>query len=655
MKSHLSRRQVLGGILAGGGAVAATTLGLRPDKPGVGGPVGAPTASGAFDLEKVGSRDAYRILGDTMRLGKRITLGGSPASAAPADGADANIVIVQVKVMAMFISRLIFKFGQLESPNDVANGKVLPYTGTSTPNATSTGRYGIPWGPRGANDFSGVNDPNAGTAGTFSNGATALSDFLINGQGIDLVSNVPRWRQLRFNRWWANLLQTGAPEADMGASLLGDPTIYPGGAKPFPANVAVQAFAGSESIASRRGHAFITTCLTDTPQAVRDRGGDVSHHVDAQNLVASPLGIVAFASGVTSAGVGGFSINDPVNPGARGTLVLGSDLSEIAASGQLVGGYVDQIQRLIQGGHVDTQLVTKFDELAGVGADFRGELVKQKDALKNAVTNMKTLSRLEDTSFFTDPAQAETNRATRGAQLGQGSNTTDDSIPTKAEFLAQCRFVQEALAIPGLPFRNFVLSVNVNDLNGHCVELASPNFEVNARSLSPLEGMRQLAIGLNMLAQVIDAAPNGAKVYVMVTSDGGRTGNMVDSTIAPDLILGPGTGANALIDFLYCDYGRMNDPSHPFTVEPGEGPDLGSPDPTSQRAVRAGSMRPSPNPTTNQATFVTETGNADMTGFPTRASVRVGLVRHLETVAGRGGTASSTAGFGSYYRLQTKT
>jgi hypothetical protein len=227
-------------------------------------------------------------------------------------------------------------------------------------------------------------------------------------------------------------------------------------------------------------------------------------------------------------------------------------------------------------------------------------------------------------------------------------------VPSKAEFLAQCRFVQEALNIPGLPFRNFVLSVNVNDLNGHPVELAAPNFEVNARSLSPLEGMRQLAIGLNMLAQVIDSAPNGAKVFVIVTSDGGRTGNMVDSTIAPGIVLGPGgTAATALTDFLYCDYGRMSDRSHPFTVEPGEGPDLGAPDPAAQRAVRSGSMRPSPNPVTGAATFVTETGTADTTGYPTQSSLRVGFVRYLEAVAGIG-NATSTAGFGSYYRFQTK-
>jgi hypothetical protein len=407
-------------------------------------------------------------------------------------------------------------------------------------------------------------------------------------------------------------------------------------------------------IAARRGHAFITTCLTPDPQPTRDRGGDLSHHVDAQTLVRSPLGIVAFASGLDETGKGGFSINDSQQPGARGTLVLGSDLSEIAAEGQPVAGYVDQIQRLTQGGHVDSELVSKFDELVGVGADLRGELVRQKEALKSAVTNMLTLPRLEDEAFLTTATTAETARLSRGANLGQGSNTVDDSVAAKAEFLAQCRFVSEALRIPGLPFRNFVLSVNVNDLNGHPVELSAPNFEVNARSLSPIEGMRQLAVGLNMLAQVIAAAPNGAKIYVIVSSDGGRTGNMVDSTIAPGLVLGPATGESALVDFLYCDYGRMTDPSHPFTVEPGEGPDLGAADPAAQRAIRSASMRPSPNPATGEPTFVTESGNADTDGYPTQASLRVGFVRHLEAVAGRGGAPSSTAGFGSYYRLQTK-
>jgi hypothetical protein len=642
----LSRRQILGGLLAGGSAAATMAIGLRPASRS-----SAPLApTNALDLRTLGSRDAYRILGETVRLGKRVTFGGTPAAAGPSETADNDIVVIQVKVMAMFISRLIFKFGALADENDVSNGAVLSYTGTSTPAAAATGRYGIPWGPRDAN-FTGVNDPSAGVLGTFSKGASSLTTFLM-GKGIDLVSDVPRWRKLRFNRWWASMLESGAPETELGASQLADATIYPGGAKPFPAGVAVQAFAGSEMISARRGHAFVATCLTDTPQSARDRGGDLSHHLDAQDVVRSPLGIVAFASGLDAMGKGGFSINDSQGPGARGTLVLGSNLSEIAAAGQPVGSYVDQIQRLIQGGHVDSRLVTQFDELAGVGADLRGELVRQKEALNAAVANMTTLPRLENESFFTDATQAANNHMYRGAQLGQGSNTTDDSIPSKAEFLAQCRFVQEAVKIPGLPFRNFVLSVNVNDLNGHPAELASPNFEVNARSLSPLEGMRQLAIGLNMLAQMIDAAPNGAKIYVIVTSDGGRTGNMVDSTIAPSLVLGPGTGANALVDFLYCDYARMVDRNHPFTVEPGEGPDITSPNPAAQRAGRSGSMRPSPNPVTGAPTFVTETGGADTTDYPTQASVRIGFVRYLEAVAGRSDT--TTTGFGSYYRIQTK-
>src|SRR5262249_35161898 len=156
------------------------------------------------------------------RLGKRITLGGTPAAAAP-EG-DNMIVVVQIKVMAMFISRLLFKFGALANESDVSNGAVLSYTGTTTAAAPQTGRYGVPWGPRDAN-FSGINDPNAGLLGTFSNGASDLSTFFM-GKGIDLVSNVPRWRKLRFNRWWASILESGKAEAELGNTRLGDPTIY---------------------------------------------------------------------------------------------------------------------------------------------------------------------------------------------------------------------------------------------------------------------------------------------------------------------------------------------------------------------------------------------------------------------------------------------
>ena len=622
-------------------------VGLAPDSRPTAGVTGLTAPNGAIDASLLRTRDAHELLLATRKLGKRIQL-GSTARADGSDagtGADANVVVVQVKVMAMFMARFLFKFGALDPT--AADGSVLPYSGPTTAVATQTKRYGVPWGPRD-NDAFGVNDPDVGVAGTFASGTGALTSMLL-GHGIDKVSTDPRWGALRFNDWFASILASGRPEAELGACQLGDATIYPGGARAFPpaSAVAVQAFASSSMMSSNRGHAFVCTCTSEQAQAA-GTGGDLAHHLDAQNIVASPLGIVTFASGLAPDGTGGFSINDGQQPGARGTLVLGSDLGSVIGQGQPVASYVDQIHGLVQGGHVDLDLVQSLDGIRGIGTSLRSVLVNQRAQLVTAVGNMSQLPTLEGSPFFADATMmGPPSLTTYGAGQGRGSNSVDDSVPAKAEFLAQCRFVQEAVKIPGLPFRNFVLALNVNDLNGHPCELASPNFEQGARSLSPLEGMRQLALGLNMLAQSIQAQNNGAKIFVIVSSDGGRTGNMVDSTQSPGIILGPGSGPGALSDFLYADYARMVDPSDPFTVEQGEGTELGST--SSARAMRSGCILPSPNPD-GTPTYVTASGAADTASYPTNGGLQVGLIRHLETVAGITGT---TAALGSSYRLQT--
>src|SRR5262249_3793615 len=85
----LSRRQIIGGRLAGGSGAATMAIGFRPRSGGVatggGGSQPLPTGSGALDLNTLSSRDAFQILNDTIRLNKRITFGGNPAAAAPND------------------------------------------------------------------------------------------------------------------------------------------------------------------------------------------------------------------------------------------------------------------------------------------------------------------------------------------------------------------------------------------------------------------------------------------------------------------------------------------------------------------------------------------------------------------------------------------
>ena len=90
----------------------------------------------------------------------------------------------------------------------------------------------------------------------------------------------------------------------------------------------------------------------------------------------------------------------------------------------------------------------------------------------------------------------------------------------------------------------------------------------------------------------------------------------------------------------------MVDPSDPFTVEQGEGTELGST--SSARAMRSGCVLPSPN-RDGTPTYVTASGSADTASYPSNGGLQVGLIRHLESVAGISGT---TTALGSSYKLQ---
>jgi hypothetical protein len=314
-----------------------------------------------------------------------------------------------------------------------------------------------------------------------------------------------------------------------------------------------------------------------------------------------------------------------------------------AASGQKVASYVRTIQQLVAtGGHVDFDLALAFDKLGGEGDDLRTQLKMNQAQLDKLKATFGLIGDMESQPPFAN--------VTALGQKHVKQNTGDLNAPAgnaASEFLAQCRFVKTALQIPGRPFRSFTLHLNVVDLNTTAPD-ETPQVVANVRAMNVIEGMRQLAVGLNMLAQACAASPN---TFVVVVSDGGRTANFADATLSPAFVIGPG-----LKDWLFCDKSSFANSKDPYSVEMAEGRfqvSCGN----NAKAGEAG-IRPFSPDDRGQPVFVNEDGSdaydpkAATSGFPTTASVMVGLVRHIESIVGVPST--TTAGFGQYVRMQKR-
>jgi hypothetical protein len=120
--------------------------------------------------------------------------------------------------------------------------------------------------------------------------------------------------------------------------------------------------------------------------------------------------------------------------------------------------------------------------------------------------------------------------------------------------------------MPGQPLRNFSLFLNVTDLDGSALDTANINGPKDpVRAYSYIEGMRQLAMGLNVLAKKIAA---GKKILVMVHSEGGRSETMQDAKTSFALVMGP-KGPGMLDDKLYSNPSDVDAQTSSMLVNPG--------------------------------------------------------------------------------------
>lgn len=148
------------------------------------------------------------------------------------------------------------------------------------------------------------------------------------------------------------------------------------------------------------------------------------------------------------------------------------------------------------------------------------------------------------------------------------------------------------------------------------------------QALSYIEGMRQLGMGLNLLAKKIAA---GKKMLVVVHSEGGRGSAMEDSKTSFALVLGP-KGTGLLDDALFFNKAAVD-----------------SPDSTAVKDMAAAGAA--------MAWDMDGLKNADgtaaaATAIPTTGDVQMGLVEFLEEQTGKKARVGLSAADGGFVKLK---
>ncbi len=386
----------------------------------------------------------------------------------------------------------------------------------------------------------------------------AESKKYLKDNGVTDLSTDPRLAGLRFNRWFGDILNSGTLDgkaldttsknaSDFGEFVTG---------RTFPADVAIQT-----GIGLQRYTGFAVHNLTLTK--IRPSLCDVNHMAGYKGLVQSPLGITAFMMGDQYDANGGVEFN-VVYSG-----LTSSELVRFEVTGRSVSSIVNNIDQSLSGGFGDYRPVDGisnpsdellkgknlsyvFDKISVIDPKRRKAILESRDKVIKTINQFRALGKKESealnykTVFKDLLAEAEKKstkpedqmkmfRESIGASQAYFNSSTKKatSEDTKQEFLSQCAFVANALKIEGNPYRNFSLFLNVNDLDGSNIDVPVNGIASSYNALNYVEGMRQLAMGLNILAKAI-SSPDGKappkKVIVMVVSDGGRTRNMGDGS-----------------------------------------------------------------------------------------------------------------------------
>lgn len=505
--------------------------------------------------------DAYAMMGDFLR-------GGPSMLAVQHALAQSNNqwTLIQIKVCNHVYTPLVFKLGKL-------NGDTVT-TGTNVPLASRMM-------------------------------TSAKSEM--EKRGVNLISDMPRYRNLRFNKWFANILHNGTStgEAPTTANLLGLTTADV--QTMDEEKVAIQAFLGLSQIEANN-HAL---------KGCKLRSGlpDLTLFAQQNKLVESPLGISCFMMGKNyDKAEGAINVNG----------VLGAQAAETAeVSSRTVSEYVAQIQQFVGKSYADRsgieQSVTyKIDQLVIDKPELRRELINSIGKFKSGLDSLRNAALLE--SKFQPMNAATGNTQSFGSTQG-GAST---------EFIAQCKYVANSLELPGLPVRNYSLFLNISDLDGRNLDVGyNGGGGGDVRAFSYIEGMRQLGMGLNIIAKKI---AQGKRVIVVVTSEGGRGQAMQDANTSFALVMGP-KEAGLLDDKLFCNMAAVDSESSAFNREP----------------AAAASCMP-----WDMDGILAKDGTSAQSVRPSTGDVQMGVVEFLEQVSGVSVRKSLSDTDGRFVKLHRK-
>lgn len=425
------------------------------------------------------------------------------------------------------------------------------------------------------------------------------------GEGIDMVHPDARFGALRLNKWFGDMLMTGK----VGGAVNAAPASVATRVAQFPAEtqVSIHGFTGIDSNVT---HTYNNFVFSEAASTSAGAGGDLLFHAVTTGLVRPPLGITVFNMGGDKENTGGLDVNSVLN-GSR----------TVVAGGRSVSALTGVLQSAISQGLLDNDLVRLFDEVGQAGfpvdkkSNLREALLANRQQLVDSLLNLSNVAAIEGTT------------QTLGAGNAQGVAAAGSA---KSEFLAQCAWVADAINIPGQPLRAFCLDLHVSDIDGQPFDSGDAPSAAGP-ALSYVEGMRQLAIGLNILAQVVAAKGH---VYVLVSTEGGRDEGGGDNVSPSGLLLAPGTAVtNGLRDGLYAPAAALDTSASPQWVA----------DPSSMAMAWA------QNTTLSGPPLVTFAGTAQPADQTTNMDIMHGLLHHLATVRGMAPTTNSS--FGNRVRL----
>lgn len=457
--------------------------------------------------------DSYEI---TRMLGRR----GAAAQlatllqlqqAAQAQSANDDWVLITVKVFDEVHQPLVFALGEIDENHKLKDQNRVGQVKT-------------------------VDDPDADHFAIYK--ASMATRQHLAQEGIKSLAHTERLAKLRFNEWFASRLISGT--YDGKTKQAANAGAYESYVDTFPSDVALQ----------------VGLCVQPMDNSIpvhrlqlgkmRKNLCDLSYFAALKGLVNSPLGITC-----TMMGENYDHNNSIAQNGVMNGLTL-ADEKSIGVVGRRLGEIVANVNQSLAAGFVDERKISEanltylFDKISIANPKLRKNLIEARVSVRNSLTQMLNLGKVERTPHAFDAGKVP---GLSNIQAFYNDLTkVYDETEAHQEFLSHCAYVAEALTIPNMPYRNFSLFLNLNDLDNSAIDVAkngSTGFRAN--SLNYVEGMRQLAMGLNILANAI----NGKKALVVVVSDGGRSKEMGDGAGgAFAMVLGP-KGPGMLDDALH--------------------------------------------------------------------------------------------------------